>query len=188
MTDQLPIPDAASQVIARAARDGLRIAAAESLTGGLLQAALVAVPGASRVFSGGVVAYDTELKSRLLGVDAGLLEAVGPVHAEVSRQMAQGIRELCSTRRYAQSGNLVEQAADVGVATSGVAGPDPDPHTGQLPGTVWVSVVSEEGEATELLDLNGTRDEIRHATVQHALVQLLQYLSQLGSSSEKTQE
>lgn len=71
---------------------GLTIAVAESLTGGLLVAELIATPGASGSVLGGVVAYSTELKHTLLGVDARLLAEHGPVHPEVAVAMAQGAR------------------------------------------------------------------------------------------------
>lgn len=154
----------AEQVLARAVECGVRVATAESLTGGLLAASLVRVPGASRCFVGGVVAYDTELKAQMLGVDRGLLERVGPVDAEVCRQMAAGARRIC--------GN-----AEFGVATTGVAGPAADPQTGQPAGTVWVAVSSALGERALLVgDAAGDRDEIRAATTEAALRLLLEEL------------
>ena len=97
----MPHPDSeacelARAVVHRADELGVRFAAAESLTGGLLSATIVSVPGASRVFSGGIVAYDTALKSSLLGVDAPLLAARGPVDPEVATQMARGVRRACA--------------------------------------------------------------------------------------------
>lgn len=88
---------------------GQTVAVAESLTGGMVCAALVEVPGASAVVRGGVVAYATDLKHRLLEVDGDLLARTGPVHADVAAQMALGVREVLG--------------ADWGVATTGVAGP-----------------------------------------------------------------
>lgn len=103
---------------------GETIAVAESLTGGLVAAALTAVPGASQVFRGSVTAYATDLKHRVLGVDAGLLAARGAVDAQVAGQMAAGVRGVLG--------------ADWGVATTGVAGPEP--QDGQPVGTVFVAV------------------------------------------------
>lgn len=163
----------AARVIERATRLGVRIAVAESLTGGLLTAALVAVPGASAVLSGGIVAYDTELKATLLGVDRELLRTRGPVDAEVARQMATGVREACSVS--GQAG--VVSPADVGVSTTGVAGPDPDPQSGQPAGTVWLGVSSTGGVSAELLELSVSgRQEIRAAAVVGALRLLLKQL------------
>lgn len=157
----------AARAIALMVERGLRIAVAESLTGGLLANALVSAPGASRAFSGGIVAYDTALKGSLLGVDADLLRERGPVDHDVARQMARGVREACA----------VDGAADIGLSTTGVAGPDPDPQTGQPPGTVWIGL-SFDGcdRAVQLPSERGPRDEIRHRTVEGALRLLLDAL------------
>lgn len=160
--------DLVARIIERAASRELRLAVAESLTGGLLADAVVSVPGASRVFSGGVVAYDTALKHALLGVDAELLRERGPVDDEVVRQMAEGVRRACATPRG--SGPVVP--ADVGVATTGVAGPDPDAQTGQPAGTVWIAVSSGERTQSRLLSLDGDRSSIRADAVA-AAIQLL---------------
>ena len=82
----------AAEIVETLTGRGETIAVAESLTGGLLVAELITVPGASLVVRGGVVAYATDLKARLLGVDDALLARVGAVHAEVATQMARGVR------------------------------------------------------------------------------------------------
>lgn len=124
---------------------GRTLAVAESLTGGLVAATLVDVPGASRVLRGGVVAYATDLKTALLGVDPGLLAAHGAVHPEVAAQMARGVRERLR--------------ADVGLATTGVAGPDP--QDGRNAGTVFVAVSTADGERVRELAIEGGRAEVR---------------------------
>ena len=164
----------------RAVALGVRIAVAESLTGGLLADALVAVPGASRAFSGGIVAYDTELKRSLLGVDAELLESRGPVDAEVAKQMARGVRRACATPRVGAA-QAVE--AEIGLATTGVAGPDPDPATGQPAGTVWVGVSSALGERAVLLRSEGDRPRVRAQTVAAALRELAAELALLDDQA-----
>jgi nicotinamide-nucleotide amidase len=130
------------------------LAVAESLTGGLLCASLVAVPGASAVLRGGVVVYATELKHVLLGVDAALLAARGPVDAEVAVQLATGARERLG--------------ADWGVATTGVAGPLP---VGEMPvGRVFVAVSGARApERVRALDLPGDRAQVRAGAVTAAL-------------------
>ncbi len=150
---------------------GLRVACAESLTGGLLAAAIVDTPGASYVLNGGVVVYDSDLKRRLCGVDAALLAQHGPVHSEVAEQMARGVRSACAVTRH---GELVR--ADIGVATTGVAGPDADPQTGQPPGTVFIGVSSERGDEVLRFAFSGDRAAIREATVRAALEALLGHL------------
>lgn len=137
---------------------GLTIAVAESLTGGLLTAELVRIPGASLCVNGGVVAYQTDLKHSLLGVDPELLAEHGPVHPEVAVQMARGVRT-----RFAIAG----RDADLGVATTGVAGPDP--QGGQIPGTVFLGL-SRGSEAWAIpLHLAGDRAAIRDQTVARAI-------------------
>jgi len=132
---------------------GLTIGAAESLTGGLVTAALTTVPGASAVVRGGIVAYATDVKNSLLGVDTGLLALVGAVHPDVALAMARGARERLG--------------AAVGVATTGVAGPDP--ADGQPVGTVHIAVATASGKRHEALMLSGDREQIRRGTVDHVL-------------------
>ena len=148
--------DAASPVaelLQRLAGRDWSVGVAESLTGGLVLAELVSVPGASRSVRGGVVAYATDLKHSLLGVDADLLAAHGPVHAEVAAQMARGVRAATG--------------AAVGIATTGVAGPDA--QDGQPVGTVYIAVVTPESTQVRGLVLDGLRDEIRVASVRAAI-------------------
>jgi PncC family amidohydrolase len=132
---------------------GDTIAVAESLTGGLLAAALTAIPGASAAFRGGVVAYATDLKAALLGVPAALLDRHGAVHPDVARAMADGVARRLGTT--------------VGAATTGVAGPDP--QDGQPVGTVYIAVSAGGDTAVRSLALSGGRQQIRQATVQRSL-------------------
>lgn len=171
------------QIIRLAIERDIRIAVAESLTGGLLAATLVEVPGASRALSGAIVAYDTDLKCTLLGVDDALLQREGPVSSEVAQQMASGVRNACATR--GEEGLL---PAEIGIATTGVAGPDPDPQTGQAPGTVWVAVSrGEDSEAIRVM-LSGSRAEIRAGAVQTALQLLHDNLSDVDSGFSGSRE
>lgn len=154
---------AADVVTALVASDS-SVATAESLTGGLVSAALTAVPGASAVVRGGVVGYATEVKEAVLGVPGDLLDALGAVSAETALAMADGARRLLG--------------ADWGVATTGVAGPDP--AEGKPVGTVHVAVTGslaagagEEVRLSRALNLSGTRDQIRDETVRQALDLLL---------------
>lgn len=157
--------DPTARLIAELTRRGLRIAVAESLTGGLVVAELTRIPGASLAVSGGVVAYDTAVKRTLLGVDGDLLAREGAVHPEVARQMASGVR-----RALAVDG----RPADVGVATTGVAGPDG--QDGRPPGTVFIGVaIGDEVEAVAF-EFSGARDAIREVTVRAALDAVLERL------------
>lgn len=150
----------AAEVIGLLVSRGDTLAVAESLTGGLLAGALTAIPGASAVFRGGVVAYATDLKALLLGVPADLLDRHGAVHPAVAAAMAEG---ACS-----------RLAASVGAATTGVAGPDP--ADGQPVGTVHIAVSAAGTTATRALALSGDRHQIRSATVEHSLGLLVSLL------------
>ena len=136
---------------------GETIATAESLTGGLVAAALTSVPGSSAAVRGGVVSYATDVKADFLGVPADLLERYGAVHGAVAEAMAQGARERLG--------------ATTGVATTGVAGPDP--AEGKPVGMVFVAVAGPGGLASRQLALTGDREAIRAATVESVLGLLL---------------
>lgn len=137
----------AAQLLALLGAAGSTLAVAESLTGGAVTDALVAVPGASRVLRGGVVAYATDLKVSLLDVPADLLETHGAVHPDVARAMASGVRHRLG--------------ADYGLATTGAAGPEP--LDGRAPGTVHIAVEGPwGGEVVSLaLDPGDGREVIR---------------------------
>lgn len=149
----------AERLLARLRELDWTIGIAESLTGGLVVSSLVAVPGASAFVRGGVVAYATELKHTVLGVDETLLDAHGPVNPRVARQMAEGVRV-----RLGSAG----EPCDVGIATTGIAGPDsPD---GQPVGTVHLAVATPLGTRVESLELPGSREEIRTESARRALL------------------
>lgn len=135
------------------------VALAESLTGGAVAAALTAVPGASAVVLGGVVAYATPVKAQVLGVDADLLARRGAVDPDVACQMAEGVRRLLG--------------ATYGVATTGAAGPDPatgGTEAADVPaGTAYVAVAGPQGTEVVALRLGGDRAQVRAAVVDAAL-------------------
>jgi nicotinamide-nucleotide amidase len=144
-------------VVAALTARGQLLATAESLTGGLLGAAITAVPGASAAYVGGVVAYATPMKHRLAGVDAELLATQGPVSERTAMALAAGVRDATG--------------ADWAVATTGVAGPTS--QDGHEPGEVWVGIVGPGVAAMAVRhDFAGDRAEVRAATVQAALALL----------------
>jgi PncC family amidohydrolase len=147
----------AGQVLARLRAGGHTVAVAESLTGGLVAAALTDVPGSSVAFRGGVVAYATELTALLLGVDRGMLARHGAVYAPVAAAMAAGVR--------------TRLGATYGVATTGVAGPDP--ADGQPVGTAHIAVSAADDTVVRTIALTGNRHQIRRLSVEHALGLLL---------------
>ncbi|MBM6699496.1 nicotinamide-nucleotide amidohydrolase family protein [Bifidobacterium pullorum subsp. saeculare] len=129
----------AAPVLAWCVRRGLKLACAESLTGGLLADAFVRIPGASDSFLGSAVTYDIRAKASILGIDRALLEREGAVHPEVARQMA-----AATARLYDQPG----YHGVVGLSTTGVAGPGPD---GDKPaGLVYVGLSLPGAEADAL--------------------------------------
>ena len=147
----------ASDAVGALTRRGWTLGVAESLTGGAVAAELVSVPGASAALWGAVVAYATPVKHSLLGVDEALLAAHGPVHPRVALQMADGVRRAVGVGR----------PADVGIATTGIAGPDsPD---GQPVGTVHVAVVTPECSVSESFRFDGDRARIRADSVDAVL-------------------
>lgn len=159
-----PPPGALARLIVTVLTErGQTVAVAESLTGGLLAASLVAVPGASAVFRGGIVAYATDLKSALLGVPASLLERHGAVHPDVAGAMAEGVRTRLD--------------ATFGLATTGVAGPDP--ADGQPVGTVHIAAAGPRRAERRSLSLAGDRRSIRDQTVAQSL-ELLQSILETG--------
>ncbi len=133
---------------------GLTCAACESLTGGLISANLVNVPGASAVVRGGFVTYQTDTKTLLADVPAALIAAKGVVSAEVAMAMAEG------TRR--------KLGVDVAVSATGVAGPDGGTEDCPV-GTVFVGLATEDGARAVHLQLTGDRDRVRTLAMKHAV-------------------
>ena len=149
-------PSLAADLVARLTAAGLTVAVAESLTGGLVSAALTEPPGASLVVRGGVLAYASDVKAQVLGVDEVLLAQVGAVDPVVAEQMAAGVRSL--------------MGATYGLATTGVAGPDP--ADGKPVGTVYVALVGPGFSRVKALALSGDRAGIRAQSVLAVLMLL----------------
>ncbi|UUE22124.1 CinA family protein [Microbacterium sp. J1-1] len=157
----------AAAVLSALDERGWTLGVAESLTGGALCAEIVSIPGASAVLLGGVVAYATSVKATVLGVDAELLAMRGPVHPRVALEMAGGVRRVVS---------VDDRPADVGVSTTGIAGPDsPD---GQPVGTVHIGIVTPNGAQAREFRFRGDRDSIRAQTVAAALEALLDLVAE----------
>lgn len=154
--------DATPATLLAALRDrGATVAVAESLTGGLLTAALTEPAGASTVVRGGLVVYATDLKAALAGVPAPLLDAEGPVSPDVAAALAGGARDRLG--------------ATYGLSVTGVAGPDPH---GDVPvGTVYVGLAGPGGGEVRRVSLDGDRVRIRDASVRAALGLLAERLA-----------
>ncbi|WP_203716612.1 CinA family protein [Asanoa siamensis] len=155
-----PEPVLAAPVVHLLVERGETLAVAESLTGGLLAATIVEVAGVSAVFRGGLVVYATDLKATLAGVPQPLLDKQGPVDPDVALALAEGARRTCR--------------ADWGLATTGVAGPDPQDD--KPPGLVYVAVAGPTGRRVDELKIDGPRTAVRAGAVSHALESLVTLL------------
>ena len=155
------------------AMQGRSVATAESLTGGQLGSTITAIPGASKIYRGGIIAYASDLKTDLLGVSGALLSEGGAVQAQVALDMATGVAQRLD--------------AEFGLAVTGVAGPDS--QDGHLPGTVFVACIQRDEQGSvidsvveqlhlfpELTDPRAARAQIREETVAAALELLLTFL------------
>ena len=140
----------AREIVAALTARGQTLAVAESLTGGLLSDAIVQVPGASKVFMGGIVAYDEGRKVSLLGVKQETLDQYTAVSRLTALEMARGARERLKT--------------DWALSTTGYAGPD-----GADVGLVYVALAGPGGENARECRFTGSRQEIRNQAVQAAL-------------------
>ena len=146
--------DPAKQLVEAFTRLGLTFGTAESLTGGLIAATVASVSGASAVLMGGVVAYDPRVKHEVLGVEQTIIDTVGVVSRPCAAQMAEGARRTLGV--------------DVAVSATGIAGP-----TGGTPetpvGTVFIGVSGPNGTRVDECHFEGTRQQVREQSAQHAL-------------------
>ncbi|MGY2743006.1 CinA family protein [Pseudarthrobacter sp. O4] len=154
----------AEQAVTGAIDRGLTVATAESLTAGMVAAVLADTPGASGMLQGGVVSYQNSVKADVLGVPRDLLDAVGAVDGQVAAAMADGARRICG--------------ADIGVSTTGVAGPEQ--HGGQDVGSVYIGIATADGSASYAYSFEGSRAEIRSLACAAALDRLLEVLAPAG--------
>lgn len=144
---------------------GLTLATAESCTGGLIARRITALPGASRVYRGGVVSYWTEVKAAVLGVPQDILDQYGAVSEPTARAMAEGARRITG--------------ADMAVSVTGVAGPDPD-ERGNPVGLVFIGLATPDGTFCRRTESGRrTRDRIQDLSANHALDMVRRYLTGL---------
>ena len=151
----------AGQAVRQALDAGITVATAESLTAGMVSAVLAETPGASGMLQGGVVAYQNAVKEGVLRVPADLLARAGSVDPDVARAMAAGVRTVLG--------------ADVGISTTGVAGPEP--HDGKPVGRVYVGIATADAAAAFEYTFTGSRPDIRAEACAAALKRLLEALS-----------
>ena len=151
----------AAQAVRQALESGQTVGTAESLTAGMVSAVLADTPGASGMLQGGVVAYQNSVKESVLHVPAELLARVGSVDPDVARAMAAGARTVLG--------------ADVGISTTGVAGPDA--HDGKPVGRVYIGIATTAGATAYEYSFTGSRPDIRASACAAALERLLEALS-----------
>lgn len=148
--------EVAKLVVKKLSKIRKSLSVAESITGGGLASALTDIPGASKVFIGGVIAYSDQVKINELSISKADLLKYGAVSEEIALAMAQGCLKKFKT--------------DYALATTGVAGPGSD--NGVKAGTAWVGVAGKGESFAIALSLSGTREIIRHATITSALAAL----------------
>ncbi len=149
----------AAELVAVCRARGLTVATAESCTGGLVAGAITAIPGSSAMLECGFVTYSNAAKTRMLGVPAGLINAVGAVSEAVARQMARGAKRRAGV--------------DLAVSITGIAGPDGGSRFKPV-GTVWFGLAGPGDEiAAYTRVFPGNRDAIREASVIFALQLLM---------------
>jgi nicotinamide-nucleotide amidase len=170
--DDVEPGSAAAAVVHRLAQRHETLATVESLTGGSLASSIVEIAGVSGIYRGGLVVYATELKATLAGVPADLLSERGPVDPDVAAALAEGGRRRCG--------------ADWGLATTGVAGPEP--QDGKPVGLVYVAVAGPDGGEVRQLDLDGGRDHVRAAAVIEALRLLAERLQAADTAQADADE
>ncbi len=139
---------------------GRTLATAESCTGGMIGAALTAVPGSSQAYAGGVISYQNRVKAGVLGVSQELLDTLGPVSESVAKAMALGVRSALG--------------ADVAVSVTGLAGPGGDDF-GNPVGTVFIGFSDGAGERCRAYRFYGTREEVRLQAARAALELVLEF-------------
>ena len=161
--------------LARAIKEALELqgqmmATAESCTGGLIASSIVDIPGSSAVLAGGIVAYQNEIKVKLLDVSAETIDKYGVVSAETVREMAEGAR-----KRF---------GCEWAVSTSGIAGPG-GAEPGKPVGTVWIAVASSLQNEAFCEIFSGDRNNVREKSVYKAMQLLLNSINRQKSTCTK---
>lgn len=133
--------------------DNMSIASAESCTGGLICSMLTDVPGSSSYVAGGVISYSNKIKHDVLGVPQDILDTSGAVSEETALAMSNGVRKLMKT--------------DIGVSSTGVAGPSPS--EGKSVGLIYLSVSTANRNVVRRYMFSGSRTDIKHQAAQMAI-------------------
>ena len=140
----------------------LKIACAESCTGGLLTSRLTDVAGSSNYVEGSIVSYSNEVKNKILHVDAETLKNFGAVSEQTARQMSENVRKLFDT--------------DIGAGITGIAGPGGGSKEKPV-GTVYISVSNADKTLVKRFNFSGTRSEIKNQSCDAALLMIKNFIS-----------
>ncbi len=168
--DSLDLIEELSQ---RLAGNGIKLATAESCTGGMIATAITNLPGASQIFNGSIVAYQNELKELLLGVESEILNRDGAVSAACVKQMVEGVCCRCQ--------------AEAGIAVSGIAGPTGGSSEKPV-GLVYIAVKLRNRLEVKQFNFSGNRQTIRERTTAKALLMLRELLLNAETSSDRLEE
>lgn len=147
-------------VVKKLQQNSLKVALAESCTGGMISASITSISGSSQCFECGVVAYSNEVKNKVLGVPLDVVEKFGAVSYQTALGMAKGVR------------NLVK--SDIGISVTGIAGPQGGNDIKPV-GLVYIALATEDFSLCQKYYFKGNREEIRKETVKQALKMVIQY-------------
>ncbi len=165
------VDDLGRQLLGASRQRGIRLSVAESCTGGRVASALTATAGASETFVSGIVSYCDEVKSRVLGVEAGLIETHTAVSPIVATEMARCVSRLMK--------------ADLGLSTTGYLGPTGG-HDGTPPGLVYIALSYQGQEVCHRLELQETRLSNAEEATREALRLALEFVQALPPLAEPT--
>ena len=155
------LEEIARQVVETFSAKGATLGTAESLTAGMIAAAVADISGASAVLMGGIVSYDPKVKRDVLGVSQVVIDGVGVVSEACAIQMAKGARNLLNT--------------DIAISATGIAGPTGGTEENPV-GTVWLGVSGRKGTFAKKCHFEGDRQSVREQSAQEALSMALEML------------
>jgi PncC family amidohydrolase len=141
----------------------LTLSLCESCTGGMLGAIITGIPGSSKYFEGGIIAYSNEIKKRIAGVKTVTLKKFGAVSTQTAREMAKGVRRIMKT--------------DIGISITGIAGPGGGTRAKPV-GLVFIAFASKNTTSIHKFKFSGSRENIRKKTCISALKLLIRFIQE----------
>lgn len=154
----------AEQTVSKLKERGLKVATAESCTGGMVSSFITSVSGVSEVFELGVASYSCRIKNKILGVNNATLYEFGAVSEQTAREMAENVRKIADS--------------DLGISVTGAAGPDGT--EGHPPGYVFIAVAGEKGISVKLLNIEPeSRNFVRENATEAVFNMINNYIEEL---------